>query len=256
MKKIAVPVGFLTVLFLSATAVAVPTEITVRVMAKDAKFIGTSMGGAVVTIKDLQTGEILAKGITSGSTGNTGRIITTPIERGVPISDERTAKFSAVIDIDEPTQVEVTANGPLNPPQAANRVSATQWIVPGKHISEGDGWVLEIPGFAVDILDPTAHTQLKGVPKTLDVTINVVMMCGCPIEPGGLWDANGYEVKALAKRNGEAIGGFVLKYAGKTSQFAASFTVEEPGDYELTVYVYDPSNGNTGLDKVSFSVSE
>jgi hypothetical protein len=34
----------------------------------------------------------------------------------------------------------------------------------------------------------------------IDVRANVMMMCGCPIEPGGLWDANAFEVAALIKK--------------------------------------------------------
>jgi hypothetical protein len=43
-----------TTLAASLSAHAVPTEITVRVLAKDAKFIGSSMGGVRVTITDAE----------------------------------------------------------------------------------------------------------------------------------------------------------------------------------------------------------
>ncbi len=42
---------------------AEPTHITVHVLAKGAKFIGTSMGGVEITIRDADTGELLAKGV-------------------------------------------------------------------------------------------------------------------------------------------------------------------------------------------------
>jgi hypothetical protein len=48
----------------------------------------------------------------------------TPVARGVPISDESAAKFTATIDINEPRLIEVTAYGPLVNLQAANKVSA------------------------------------------------------------------------------------------------------------------------------------
>jgi hypothetical protein len=256
MKRFAALIGFLVVLFAGTAATAVPTEITVRVKAKDAKFIGTSLGGAAVTIKDLETGELLAKGVTAGSTGDTNRIIKQPWKRGIPISDEKAAKFSVVIDIDKPTYIEVAAYGPLAQTQAANRVSATQWVVPGKHITGGDGLLLEMLGFAVDILDPPTPMKLAGLPQTIQIVANVIMMCGCPIEPEGLWDANGYEVGALVKRNDQLIDQIPLKFAGTTSQFAASFTAKEAGAYEVTVYAYDPANGNTGLDRATFVVVE
>jgi hypothetical protein len=53
-------------LIAATSALANPTDITVRVKAKDGKFLGTHVGGALITIKDAQTGELLAKGLTMG----------------------------------------------------------------------------------------------------------------------------------------------------------------------------------------------
>lgn len=167
----------LCIVFLAATAVwAIPTEITVRVKSKDAKFLGTSMGGATVRIKDAQTGELLATGLTVGGTGDTARIMQTPVSRGVPLADASAAKFTATIDIDEPRRIEVSAYGPMANPQAANTVSATQWVVPGKHITGGDAWLLELPGFAVDVMAPATPVTLKGIPQDVAITVKVVMM--------------------------------------------------------------------------------
>ncbi len=237
------------------SAWAVPTKITVRVKSKDAKFVGTTMGGVQITIRNVQTGELLAKGLTSGGTGNTARIMTTPVTRGVPISDESAAKFSAVIDIDEPTQVEVAAYGPLASTQSANRVSATQWVIPGKDITAGDAWLMELPGFAVKVQAPSLHTMLTGAQQTVVLKASIMMMCGCPITPGGLWDANKIEVTALLSRNGKRAGTLPLQYAGTASQFSGTWAVKEPGVYEATVYAYDAATGNTGLDHVTFVVS-
>ena len=66
MKTTGTLLGVLFLVMMTTSAWAVPTEITVHVKTKDAKFLGTSMGGALVTIKDAQTGELLAKGVTSG----------------------------------------------------------------------------------------------------------------------------------------------------------------------------------------------
>jgi hypothetical protein len=41
---------------------AEPTVITIRVISKDAKFIGTSMGGMRITLRDAHTGAVLATG--------------------------------------------------------------------------------------------------------------------------------------------------------------------------------------------------
>ena len=94
--------AILIVLFSVSSAIAVSTEIIVRVKSKDAKFIGSSMGGVLVTIKDIDTGELLAKGIATGSTGDTKLLMKTPHSQGMILSDEKASKFSTTIDIDEP----------------------------------------------------------------------------------------------------------------------------------------------------------
>ena len=235
----------------SAAAWAEPTEITVRVLSKDAKFIGTSMGGARVTLRDAETGEVLASGLTEGGTGDTKRLMHEGAGRRAQLSDPSAAKFQATLDLDAPRLIEAEALGPLAQRQAAQRVVATQWVIPGRGLSGGDGWVLEMPGFAVDVLAPPAHVKLAA-PTSIDVRANVVMMCGCPIEPKGLWDADKYEVEAIVQRNGKPVSRLPLKYAGATSQFAATLSVKEPGVYEVLVYAYDPANGNTGLDRTTF----
>ncbi|HEX6202874.1 MAG TPA: hypothetical protein VF100_07720, partial [Thermoanaerobaculia bacterium] len=55
----------------AAAAAAEETAVTVRVLSRDAKFVGSSMGGARVTIRDAETGTLLAEGVTAGSTGDT-----------------------------------------------------------------------------------------------------------------------------------------------------------------------------------------
>jgi len=59
--------GFLLALALGlivapSFAYAEPTDITLRVLGKDSKFVGTSMGGMRVTLRDAHTRETLATG--------------------------------------------------------------------------------------------------------------------------------------------------------------------------------------------------
>ena len=103
---------------------------------------------------------------------------------------------------------------------------------------------------------PPAHIRLPAETTEVDLHANVVMMCGCPIEPKGLWDADKLEVKAIVKRNGERIAQLDLAYAGETSQFATKVPVEAPGDYEVIVFAHDPRNGNTGIDRTTFIASK
>jgi hypothetical protein len=235
-----------------AVASAEHTEIVVRVLAKDSKFVGTSMGGMRIILRDTHTGETLATGVTQGGTGNTNLIMHGDRGRRARLSDESAAKFTAALDLDEPRLIEAEAYGPLGQPQAAVRVLSTQWVVPGRGISRGDGWVLDLPGLVVDVLAPPAHIRVPTETPEVDLRANVVMMCGCPIEPKGLWDADKLEVKAIVKRNGERVADLALSYAGQTSQFATKVPVEAPGDYEVIVFAHDPRNGNTGLDRTTF----
>lgn len=240
----------------SGTASAEPTEITVRVLGKDSKFIGTSMGGARVILRDAETREILAKGVTSGSTGDTEKIMHEDRGARALLSSKGSAHFTARLDLDEPRLIEAEAYGPLAQAQGANRASATQWVVPGAHITGGDGWVLELPGYVVDVLDPPAHVKLPPDTTKVQLRANVALMCGCPITPGGLWDADKLTVKALVTKNGEKQSPVDLVYAGQTSQFKGSVPVFGAGVYDVTVYAHSPETGNTGLDRTTFIVAE
>lgn len=249
----------LTIFFLILSSISYSTEtkIIVRAKAKDAKFIGSSLGGAYVIIKNKMTDEVLAQGKTVGSTGNTELIMKTPHKRGARISDENTAKFMATIDLDEPTFLSVEVYSPINNKQARIHASTELWLIPGKHIL-GDGVIVEIPGFIVDILKPRTHQYLslesvKNNPFTLQA--NLVMMCGCTIKKGGIWDSEKIEVNAIIKRNGEQLTESELKLIS-TNLFEGSFPITTPGQYEVIVYAYDMSTGNTGVDKVNYVIYE
>jgi len=127
-------------------------------------------------------------------------------------------------------------------------------VVAVRYINGSDGSVLELPGFGLAVLAPPAHVKLSGV-KRVDVRANVIMMCGCPIEPGGLWDADKYEVQAIVSRDGKEVSRIPMRFAGETSQFAVKVPIGEPGFYEVIVYAHDPGNGNTGLDRTTFIVT-
>lgn len=229
-------------------AAATDTDIEVRVLSKGAKFIGSSMGGARVTVHDSVTGELLADGVTTGSTGDTGRIMRSEHGRPAVLSTPDAAAYTVTLDLERPRRLRFTAFGPLAQRQAANEASVTQWVAPGQHLTGGDGVLLEIPGFAVDVLAPPSHSRPGPAPTDVEVRANVTMMCGCPLTPGGLWDADAFEVVATVRFGGETVAELPLAYAGSASQFAATFRAEEPGLYEITVVAHDPENANTGVD--------
>ena len=152
------------------------TTITVRVKTKDAKFLGSSMGGAMIIIRDYWTGELLAQGKTQGETGDSEKIMHRPWERGQPLSDLTSAAFTANLELEEPRLIQVTACGPLAQPQSMNHVSSTQWVLPGKHITGGDAWILELPGFAVQVFQPPNHASFDHGSGQLQIQASLIMM--------------------------------------------------------------------------------
>ena len=253
MAALRVAAAALATLLAAEAAPAEPTQIEVRVLSKGAKFIGTSLGGVEIVVRDADNGELLVRGVTAGTTGNTDRIMKQPRHRHDRLSDDASAVFRTTLELDAPRRLQVEAFGPLAQRQAAARATSEMWVVPGRHVTGGDGWLLELPGFVVDVLEPPAHQRRLGA-TSIAVRANVTMMCGCPIEPGGLWDANGFEVRARVSRNGMRAGEVALAYAGETSQFAGEIPAGEPGAYEIVVYAYDPKSGNTGLDRTTVVV--
>jgi hypothetical protein len=231
-------------------ALAEPTDIVVRVLSKDAKFIGTSMGGVRVTLRDADTGQVLAAGVTEGTTGNTKLVMHDSGGRRAQLSDDSSAKFQTTLDLDAPRLIEAEVYGPLAQRQGAQRAVSTQWVIPGRGTGK-DGWIIEVPGFVVDVLSPPAHVRI-GDAQQVEVRANVVTMCGCPVEPGGIWDANKYEVQAIVSRDGKEVARVPLSFAGQTSQFAASIPVDGSGYYDVLVYAHDADSGNSGVDRTTF----
>lgn len=247
----------LALLFAGDVAGAVETTVVVRAKAKDAMFIGTSFGGARVVVRNAETGEILAQGLTEGGTGVPDVVMAETIRRGATVADARTARFKAVLNLNEPTLATIEAMAPRSQGQAMIRTSTQVWLIPGKELGV-DGLILDIPGFAVDLLEPRAAGKigLSDGKATIPVSANVVMMCGCPVTPSGLWDATRYEVGAMIFRNGDVMGTVPLTYAGEPSKFAGSVEVHSSGTYDLRVYAYDPRTGNTGVDRTVIRVVE
>lgn len=238
---------------LTLTAQAEPTRVLVHVKSKDAKFVGTSMGGVQIVIRDAATGELLAKGLTAGATGDTERLMRQPHVRHQPLSTAEAASYLAELDLTEPTKVTIAATGPLAQRQSAVTVSQEQWLFPGQHIDQGDGIVLILPGFVVDVLSPPAHLKLKEA-REVEIRANITMVCGCPVEPDGLWDAHRFQLWGRVLRNGQKVDSIELSYAGTPSQFAGSYTPPQSGAYEIQILALDPANGNTGLDSTTFIV--
>lgn len=154
----------------------------VQAKAKDAKFTGSSIGGARIIVRDALSGTIMAK-------------------------DHRKLQSMAAT------------------PDAHKRTKPA-WLISGKDI-EGDGLVLELPDFVVNILSSQVHEN-KTAANNIVVTANVVLMCGCPVTAGGIWDAEQYEVQALVEKDGELLP-VPLGISEKANTFTAMLDARQPG---------------------------
>jgi hypothetical protein len=253
----------------------IATKIMVRVIARAGKFLGDDIGGALVTIHDARSGELLASGRTTGGSGPTEAIMQMPRTRNQPIPTLDPPKnnacfFEASLRLESPRLVEISALGPLAAQQSANRVTATTWVYPGLGIAppgplrEGirqDGFLLEIPGLLVQVLSPPQHyLPSNALPKTpIPISANVTMMCGCPINsPSSTnpWPDTDFQVGASILHNGKTTD-LALTFdanAPAPSQFTASWVPGDYGAFEITVWAFQISTGNAGVDHTSVSL--
>ncbi len=154
---------------------AQPTKLVVRVISCDAKVIGTLVGGCRVTVKNLETGEVLARGVQLGGSGDTQAIMKDPHPRyGSVYGTGSSACFETELELAEPTLVEVLAEGPLAYPEALQTASKTTWLIPGLHL-DGEGLRLTLHGFMVDILEPDRATVFhSGNPVHLETCVKLL----------------------------------------------------------------------------------
>ncbi len=241
------------------------TQIDVRVIAKGGKYLGDDIGGALVTVHDVWTGELLARGTTAGGSGE-ANLMSVCVTRSEVLPVDGASVFTAALELDEPRLIRVTAYGPLAAQQSANTVSLTQWVAPGRDVTggaQGGGFLLEIPGLVVQILNPPTHFLPGSAPAQIEVRANVTMMCGCPIgkQP---WDPSLFDVSASVRSGDTYAVEFPLAFDadapfGAPSQFAAPWTVPanttgQAQMYEITVTAFQQSTGNTGAEKATLII--
>ncbi len=229
------------------------TKIMIRAVARDAKVIGTHVGGARITVKDAATGEVLAQGMQQGNTGDTDVIMKKPHTRGMAVYGAGdTSGFLAVLHLDKPTVVEVSAEGPLGNAQATQRSSKTLLLIPGEDVM-GEGILLEIHGFIVTAVAPLPDAKVKaGSP--FEVRATVTMACGCPTDPDGLWDANKIHVVARLLRDGKVQSEIPMTYAGVQNTFHADVPASATGAMELQVLSMDAGSANFGMMKEAVTI--
>lgn len=230
---------------------AEPTQVTVHAISQDAKFIGDSMGGVEVILRDAKTSKILAKGITAGGTGDTMKIMEAAGRSPMRTTPDA-AHFSTKLDISIPTLVKIELRGPLGRPLTMQRATSERWLVPGISAVAGDGWVVELPGLAIEVDGASALTASRAV----TITAKVALMCGCPITPGGLWDAADYEVTAELRRKGQLYERTPLTFSAVPGQFSSAITPGFSGNGELWIVARNRRTGNAGVALVPVRISK
>jgi len=242
--------ALILILLLASTARAgVETHVTVRVLAHDAKLIGTFAGGVAVELTDAETGRLLASGTHLGNTGSTDAIVREPWSRGHAIFDtDGAASFSTTLDLDRPTRVLVSARGPLGFPTSQFAASRQIVVVPGEHL-DGNGVVLTLQGLIVDLLAPHAEATWPAG-ETIRIAVGAKLLCTCPIEEDGLWDAADYQVHAELWRGDERRTRVELTFE-ETNVFAGELELptldeDENDAHEIRIVAGNPTTGNWG----------
>ena len=220
------------------------TRVNVRVVSHDAKIIGDGVGGARVVVRDPSTGQVLAEGIQRGGTGDTRSIVREPHARGQAVYEAPgAAVFTAEFELDVPKVLEFIGEGPLGYEHAMQRAVKRMLVVPGEDIL-GDGVVLELHGFIVELIEP--KTPAAG--ETVTVTAQVRLLCGCPHTPGGLWDAVRISVKARLYEGTRVIREAILEYAGEPNMFTGAISLQDAGpNSTLVVLASDADRANFGM---------
>ena len=245
MTKIKTVLGLLisaALIFGGGFAFLAQAEVTVPIYAKakGAKFIGTSMGGIEVIVTNHRTGEVMARGITQGRTGDTGKLMNSTND--LDMITEGAAVFMATLEVTKPTRVDIHLRGPLGYPKSETTVTVQDWILPQ---TDQAPRIFEMAGL---VLDPT-EVNLDGT--TLRLKAKVVMLCGCPLSPGGLWDADKAKVWVEIRQDHKVILTQDMKSASR-SQFEVVLEDERLSGEGIEVHFY--AVGPKGENRAAYGI--
>jgi len=88
---------------------------------------------------------------------STQKIMTDPCGEAFRSPDATSAKFETTLDISAAEAPDDRGPFALLPETVPDEDTAQVWLLPGKHVT-GDGIVIEVPGFVVDISAPQSPT--------------------------------------------------------------------------------------------------
>ena len=219
--------------------------------------LGREVGGARVTITDVASGEILATGIQQGEAGDQNQIMRTPRMMDEPqYSTRASASFTTTLNLSHPTLVDITAEGPLAYPTAAQRASQRVWLVPGQDMTN-DGIVLALYGYIVQIEHPSPSEPLIARDDVI-LRASIRTLSGSMVRPHGDWDSRKIRIYGEVLISSRVHERLQMFYSGRNAEFEAPFFVPLPKDapdgITLRVIAADPSGGNFGIGQETFPV--
>lgn len=234
-----------------------PTSVLVRVVAHGAMVLGREVGGARVTITDMTTGHILVTGIQQGEAGDQNQIMRTPHMMEEPIYSTRpSAAFMTTLQLQKPTLVEISAEGPLAYPTAIQKTSTTLLLIPGQDLTQ-DGIVLHLYGYLIQIERPKPHEALIAR-DDVKLRASVRTLSGSLVRPHGDWDSRKLRIYGEVVIGDRTIERLQMFYDEGSRTFEAPFFVpqlnEVPNGIVLRVIATDLATGNTGMDQINYPV--
>jgi hypothetical protein len=234
-----------------------PTTILVRVVAHGAMVLGREVGGARITITDVDTKQILATGIQQGEAGDQNQIMRTPhlMEEAV-YSSRPSAAFTTTLELRRPTLVEIAAEGPLGHPASLRRVTKTVVLIPGQDLTS-DGIVLQLYGYLVQIEHPKPGEPLIAK-DDVKLRASVRTLSGTSVRPHGDWDSRKIRIYGELLIGERIVERLQMFYSSDTGGFEAPFFVprdkDAPDGITLRVVATDTATGNSGVGTANYSV--
>lgn len=234
-----------------------PTTVLVRVVAHGAMVLGREVGGARITITDVDTKQILATGIQQGDSGDQNQIMRTPHIMEEPLYSSRSsASYSTTLELHKPTLVEIAAEGPLAYPASLRRTTKTVLLVPGQDLA-GDGIVLHLYGYIVQIEHPKPGEPLIAR-DDVKLRASIRTLSGSAVRPYGDWDSRKIRIYGELLIGDRIIERLQMFYSQDTRSFEAPFFVPRQKDatngITLRVMAIDPATGNIGSGEANYTV--
>jgi hypothetical protein len=231
------------------------TNISIAVKSKDALFVGEAVGGAYIIVRNRLNGDILAEGRTTGGSGDRAKIMAETTARDAVQFDDQSAHFSFSLDLYEPTPVTIEAAGPNAQEQARVEASTDYLIIPGKDYSKGNGIIVELPGFIVDVTSPPVNHKAKfNADTAIPLQANIAKLCGCHIGKDSPWPPERYDVEAGIYRGDLFMAKVKMEKTDQPGIYGTNMKFQEAGTYRLVVTAFDPHTMEGGMDSTTITL--